>query len=160
MTWDYCTVIIADCLSEPVEVPANKARRERTNDTLVRTSMPISSGSCEVKGPVIRIVSSELISSISIVEVEELGSFGIRESVVICSRVLRINRAGGGSCVTSESGVITPLPLTRLLFSLTEDLTTIKPRPISQLAKHWLLVYHEDAQNFRLENRSAYPQLR
>jgi hypothetical protein len=72
VTWDYCTVIIADCLSEPVEVPANKAKRERTNDTLVRTSMPISSGSCEVKSPVIRVVSSELISSISIVEVKVL----------------------------------------------------------------------------------------
>ena len=78
VTRDYSTVIIADCLSEPVEVPANNVRMERTKVTIMRTSMPISSGSCEVKGPVIRIVSDEVILLISAAEVEELGSFEIR----------------------------------------------------------------------------------
>lgn len=63
-------------MSEPVEVPANKARRERTKDTIVRTSMPISSGSCEVKGPVIRSVSDMPISLNFVVE--GFGSFEIR----------------------------------------------------------------------------------
>ena len=59
--WDYCTVNIADFVSEFFEVPALKVKIERTKATIVRTSMPISSGICEVKGPVIRIVSDKVI---------------------------------------------------------------------------------------------------
>jgi hypothetical protein len=49
-------VRIADCPWYFVELPADKARMERTNETTIRTSIPISSGICEVKGPFIRIV--------------------------------------------------------------------------------------------------------
>jgi hypothetical protein len=59
---------------------------ERTKVTIIRTSMPISSGSCEVKGPVIRNVNNEVILLISTAEVEELGSFETRERLY--SRVL------------------------------------------------------------------------
>jgi hypothetical protein len=59
--WGHCTVSIADCLSGFVEVPASKTRMERMKATIVRTSIPISSGICEVKGPFIRIVSDKVI---------------------------------------------------------------------------------------------------
>ena len=59
---------------------------ERTKVTIIRTSMPISSGSCEVKGPVIHNVNNEVILLISTAEVEELGSFETRERLY--SRVL------------------------------------------------------------------------
>jgi hypothetical protein len=71
VTWDHCTVNIAECLSRFVEGPAVKVRIERTKATIVRTSMPISSGICEVKGPVIRIVkfvSDKVIWIVSVVE--------------------------------------------------------------------------------------------
>ncbi len=51
---------MADCLSECAEVPASKVRRERIRAMIVRISTPISSGICEAKGPVVRIMSNKV----------------------------------------------------------------------------------------------------
>jgi hypothetical protein len=55
--WGHFTVKIADCPTEFVEPPYVKVRIERTNDTIVRASIPISSEICVVKGAVVLILS-------------------------------------------------------------------------------------------------------
>ncbi len=53
------TVKMADYLSEFAEVPASKVRRERMKAMIVRISTPISSGICDLKGPVVRIMKNK-----------------------------------------------------------------------------------------------------
>lgn len=59
VTWQYCTFMIASC--PEFVFPANKVRRLRVKVIIVRISMPISSGSCEAKGPTICIVNSQAL---------------------------------------------------------------------------------------------------
>jgi hypothetical protein len=56
---DDSTVRIADCSIEFVELPADNARMGRTKETIIRTSILISSGTWDVEGPVIRIVNDK-----------------------------------------------------------------------------------------------------